>query len=200
MVPDYIWFAGPPKLYLAPFSPTTGAEPAPADTVAYGAAPGGNWADGGKTQGGITFQPSFENRDIETDQDDGPVGAFRHANGAVLTTPLLSATLADIKRMAGQALLTSGAAGGEDELGVGGGGPFVDFYSVLLEGLAPGSTASAKKYRRLYIPKVTPSEAPEMGLKKDEEVVLGATWKAYIDEDQAAGERLWKLFNEIPAA
>ncbi len=42
-----------------------------------------------------------------------------------------------------------------------------------------------------------PSEAPEMAHKKDEEIVLSVTWKAYIDEAQAAGARLWKLLNDI---
>lgn len=199
-IPSYVWFAGAPRIALAAFSPTTGAEPAPADTVAYGAALGGTWTDTFKTQGGITFKPGFTNRDIESDQAEGEVGALRVANNADLTVPMLSADLATIKKMVGQALLTAGAAGGEDVLGVGGGGPFVDAYSVVIEGLAPGSTAAAKLYRRLYIPKVIASEAPEMAFKRDEEIVLNATFKAYIDEDQDAGERLWKVFNEIPAA
>jgi hypothetical protein len=194
---DYIWFTGPPKLYVAPFDPVDGAEPKPSHTIAYGTALGGNFVDMGKTQGGITFQPSFENRDFETDQDDAPPAGMRIANGATLQVPLLKGTLANILMMLGQGKSTSGV--NENELAVGGGSPFIDYLTFCLEGLHPESTKAAPIYRRLYIPKMSPSEAPEMPHKKDEEIVLSGTFKAYTDSDQAVGERLWKVLDDIPA-
>ncbi len=194
--PSYVWFNGPPKWFIAPWAADAAVAP-PGDTVEYGTAWGGTWVAGGRTQGDLQATPSFENRKLETDQDDAPVTGWRIANGLELMVPTLDVTLTMMNRALG-GTLTEGAS--EDELGIGGGGnPFLSFFSLGFEGLAPGSTAasgSGAKYRRLYVPKVAASEVAELAFKGKEETVMGITFEAYIDDAQAAGERLYRWLDD----
>lgn len=191
--PATVWFAGPPKWY---FGANTGTAVAlPADTVEYGTAWGGSWTDGGKTQGNPSFSPSFDNRDLETDQDDGPIYAWRIANGLTFKIPMLDSTVAMLKRAYGQGTVTTGAS--ETTLAVGGDTPVIDFYSIGFEGYAPGGASATPKYRRLWIPMCTPTEFEELGFKADEENVLNVTFKAYVDTNQTAGKRLWWIPDDL---
>ncbi|MBC7643563.1 MAG: hypothetical protein H7123_00450 [Thermoleophilia bacterium] len=190
--PSYVWFAGAPKWFWAT---NTGAAIAlPADTVAYGAAwatPVG-WSDGLKTQGMPSFQPTFENRDLETDQDDEAIHAWRTANGFSFKIPMLDATLASLNRALGQGTITAGANG--STLAVGGDTPIVSWFSIGMEGYKPGGiSAATPKARRLWVPKCTPTAVSELGYDRKQEKVVEVTFKAYIDTDQAVGKRLWSL-------
>lgn len=193
--PSTVWFAGPAKWYWGANTGT--AVTMPAGTVEYGTAWGGSWTDGGKTQGEPSFSPSFENRDLETDQDDGPIYAWRVANGLTFKIPMLDSTVAMMKRAHGQGTVTTDAS--ETQLAVGGDTPIIDFYSIGFEGYAPGGSAAgaSAKYRRLYIPMCTPTDIEELGFKKKEENVLAVTFKAYVDTNQTAGKRLWWLIDDV---
>lgn len=194
--PSYVWFNGPVTWYYGANTGTAVA--APADTVEYGTSwtvgiPA--WTNGGKTQGEPTFAPTFENRDLETDQDDEAIFAWRIANGLSFKIPMLDSTVAMMKRAVGQGTVTTGVA--ETSLGVGGDTPVIDFYSIGFEGYAPAGATATPKYRRLYVPMATPTDIEELGFKTKEENVLLVTFKAYVDTNQAAGSRLWKLIDDL---
>lgn len=187
--PSYAWFNGPVRWY---YGANTGTALAlPADTVEYGTSwttgiPA--WTDGGKTQGEPTVAPEFENRDLETDQDDSAIHSWRTANSLTFKIPTLDVTLDMLKRAHGQGTLTSGAS--EDSFGMGGNTPVLDFYSIGFEGYAPGGAIATPKYRRLVVWKATPTGYEELKWSGTEETILVITWKAYLDTSKAVGKQL----------
>lgn len=194
--PAYVWFAGAPKWFIAPWTSTAVAPPA--DSIEYGTTWGGTWVDGGRTQGELEATPSKELRDLETDQDDAPLTAWNIANGLELKVPTLDVTLAMLNRAVG-GTLTEAAT--EDKVGVGGSGTGAQpqFYSLGFEGFAPGTPATSgatAKYRRLYVPKVLVTDIGSLGFKGKEETVMELTFKAYLDIAQAAGERLYRWIDD----
>lgn len=191
--PSYVWFNGAPRWYYGANTGT--AVTMPVDTVEYGTAWGGTWADGAKTQGDPEFSPGFENRDLETDQDDGAIFAWRTANSLTFKIPMLDSTVAMMKRAHGQGTVTTGVA--ETQLAVGGDTPVIDFYSIGFEGYAPGGALATPKYRRLYIPMCTPTDIETLAFKRKEETVCVVTFKAYVDTNQTAGKRLWWLIDDL---
>lgn len=158
-MPDYVpvynvnnVIVGLAQLYVAEFGlavPGQG-EPMPADSVALGAAWGGNWATMGATEEGVKYTINPKTNDIRIEEQPNPADVTVDSEDITIATTLLEDTLANMQIAYGTGTIVTQAAGpgviGKSTLTL---GTSLTYWSVGFEAVNREGF-----WRRAYFPKV----------------------------------------------
>lgn len=185
---------GPCRVFIAPYS-SSSLEAAPANSVAYGDAWGGNWVEVGYTKGGAVLKPETEHLTVEMDQVNAPLADYITAQRAMVSFACGEATLTNIKQALGYGTITSGST--ESTLGVSATDGIPTYYTIGFEQYAPGATASSARYRRLVVWKALPKTELELKADKAEEQVVAYSFEARYESQATATERLFKIIDRV---
>lgn len=143
-------------------------EPAPADTVAHGGDPGGNWRYTGATEEGWSLGFEREVNDHFVEEQSASVFTTPGNGALTLSGSLAEVTLENmLLALGGGSLATQAAASGvigkktltlSDQY---------DSYAVLLDGLNPEGF-----FRRVYIPRARSVASLEVAFRRNEQKQL----------------------------
>lgn len=183
---------GPVKVYIAPYSASS-LESAPANSIAYGTAWGGNWVEVGYTKGGALLKPETEHLSVEVDQVNAPVTDAITAQRGTVTFAASEATLTNIKQALGYGTITTGST--ESTLGVSATDYFPTYYTIGFEQYAPGADSGDSWYRRVIVWKALPKSDLELKADKAEEQVVAYNFEARYESQATSTERLWKVID-----
>lgn len=190
-----IVISGACKVYIAPYS-ATALEAAPAYTIDYGTAWGGNWVEAGYTEGGVMLTTSQEHVTANVDQVNAPVKDGIVAQNAKISVVLKEFTLAKLKQSLGYGTVTTGGAATQDKLGVGAADFFPTYLTVGFEGYAPVANGTTAKYRRVIGWKCLPVSEQEISVKKDEIPGIKLDLDLRYEAQAASTERLYVIIDE----
>lgn len=186
--------AGPITVYRGAALPTAQVDPTSA--VAYGTPWGGTWVDVGATQGGATLDLQTSFYDLDCDQTDAPFNSVVTGIVGKLTVTMTEVTLAALSKVLGVGTVTVGSTETTFGLGTSGGTLMPVLYPIGIEGLAIGTTAATKKYRRMICRKPRLSSNLQIGETKDKERMMQVTFDLLQDPAWATTtDQIYKAYD-----
>lgn len=165
----------------------------PADSVAFGGVWPTGWLDFGYTQAPLTLNYTFDELDIEVEQELAPLDRIRIKETVELSSVLAELTAKNVGvMMNGIVTLTDAGAKqvGKEEVEVGG-DRNLNKYAFAFEGLYIDSTGN-KFPRRFFLYRGTCRVDGEIASGKEANANLPFTIKGLVDTSKSSGKNLFK--------
>lgn len=186
---------GGARVFYAPVG-----ESLPADSVAWGAAWGGNWAEVGYTSAALAWMVSRETKEVEAQQTTLPIKRVVTKERHAFETVLAEVSSSHLQlAIGGTATTTPAGAGqvGKDELEAGG-EAIMDERAWGFEGIYVDSTGTERP-ARCWIYKATAVINGDLEFSRETETGINLRIEALEDSGKAAGKRAFK-FQRVTAA
>jgi len=142
-----------------------------------GDAPAGDWAQIGRTEGGVTARKTQDITAVTADQHTGPIKAARTAEGVEVEFGIVDMTLESMAYALDSLVTTAGAGADQTQEIKLHSGVAVTLYSVLVRGRSPYANAPAQ----YQVPVAYQQESVEVSHVKDDKSVLSTVWVALED-------------------